>query len=62
MCTFQNLRKKQSDPKRMQIHTVLTPILSEFQERPKKTCIFQNMFFHMETLERPVKIRKRVKE
>ena len=32
----------------MEINIVLSPILSEFQERLKQTCIFQNMVFLIE--------------
>ena len=34
---------------------ILQSTLSEFQERPKKTCTFQNMFFIMETCDQPAK-------
>jgi len=42
---------KQSNQKRNEINMVSTKILRDFQERPEKTCTFQNMFVYMKTCE-----------
>ena len=57
---FSEPEKKQSDPKCMQIHMVLTPILSEFQERPKKHALFKPCFFSMKTSEQKQLNQKRM--
>ena len=51
----ENLRINILNLKPLQIIIRLTSILSEFQERPKKTCTFQNMFVsHANLIKNPV--------